>query len=549
MAKFDITGILTLSIPRTAIRCSAHKGRGTITVTNVAPMTIRPTTPRQPSFKAYINSQPDKLKWAYRDIKMSNIQPLVKALQQGTLQGICDGSYFPNKSGVSTSAWIITDGQTRISGCNITPGDSDVQNAYRAELAGVYAIITMTNLLSQYYNVTGTMTIACDNDTALHQVDKREVRTTVRDEHFDLVSAIRYWACKSKVKWITKEVKAHQDGRTKQLSTWEVLNNEVDIAAKAAGYKFEEYPCVSQAINGEMWTLWKGKYKICKQFKEKIRHFTSGTDCLDYWDSKDRFQNAPHDVEWEATAAVMKELPIKRRHWITKTCANEAPTAVTLARRREWKSSLCPRCGKTDEDSFHILVCEDPKATNAWDTAMTELNQWMTDQQTEQSIQDLILQGVQSLRTGEIPTIRKVNLVTPCMVQREMGWYSMFTGCAAEGWSGQQQHHYNTLGKRKTGKRWLVSLLKKLLDISWDQWKIRNGIVHAPDSSPLSKRCDTFISECFLLPATIWDDDTKKLLQHQHTLLQKHVTSRYAWCVRVHSALTYSQITTTHFDP
>jgi hypothetical protein len=313
-------------------------GRGTITVTHTAPRIIPrpPTLP--PTFLSYIMNQPNSIQWAYRDVKISNISAIVTALTNGTLQAICDGSYFPHNNGISTSAWVITDGKARITGCNITPGDSDVQNAYRAELAGVYALITMGNLISQYYGVSGSATIACDNNTALHQVDKKDIRTTVRDEHFDLVSAIRHWANKAQVQWTTKEVKAHQDGRSKQLSSWEVLNNEVDISAKAAGFKYESYPCIPHAIDGEMWTIWKGPYKICRNLSDNIRQLTSGEACLDYWNSKDRFLNAPHDVNWEATAVLMQELPTKRRHWLTKTCANEAPTAVTLTRRREWTS-------------------------------------------------------------------------------------------------------------------------------------------------------------------------------------------------------------------
>jgi hypothetical protein len=106
---------------------------------------------------------------------------------------------------------------------------------------------------------------------------------------------------------------------------------------------------------------------------------------------------------------------------------------------------MYPRCGKTEEDSLHILVCEEPKSTSAWNVAMEELDQWLKDQLTDSNIREFIMQGVQSLQTGNIPTTRRVNLVTPCMIQNEMGWYAMFTGCAAEEWCDQQQYHYNAI--------------------------------------------------------------------------------------------------------
>jgi hypothetical protein len=180
---------------------------------------------------------------------------------------------------------------------------------------------------------------------------------------------------------------------------------------------------------------------------------------------------------------------------------------------------------------------------------MESLDQWLQEQHTDINIRQIIMQGVQSIRSSQIPTTRRENLFTPCHLQNEMGWYVMFTGCAAHGWDEQQQHHYNAMGKRKTGKRWLIALLKKLLEISWDQWAIRNGIVHATESSRLSTQCNKFITECFLLHPTTWDKDTLLLVHRKHTLLRKHVTSRYAWCVRIQAWLTYSKITTPSFQP
>jgi hypothetical protein len=35
-------------------------------------------------------------------------------------------------------------------------------------------------------------------------------------------------------------------------------------------------------------------------------------------------------------------------------------------------------------------------------------------------------------------------------------------------WASAQQMNYDWLGRRKTGKRWLVALTVKLLNVSWD---------------------------------------------------------------------------------
>jgi hypothetical protein len=83
-----------------------------------------------------------------------------------------------------------------------------------------------------------------------------------------------------------------------------------------------------------MWSLWQGGEKICTKFKETIRDITSGEQLIQYWTAKDRFINAPFDVDWPITATIMKELPTSRRHWLTKSCANVAPTANNLFQRK-----------------------------------------------------------------------------------------------------------------------------------------------------------------------------------------------------------------------
>jgi hypothetical protein len=41
-----------------------------------------------------------------------------------------------------------------------------------------------------------------------------------------------------------------------------------------------------------------------------------------------------------------------------------------------------------------------------------------------------------------------------------------------------QQQYLDCLGRRETEKRWLIALMVKLLNISWDMWDHRNKILH-----------------------------------------------------------------------
>jgi hypothetical protein len=63
--------------------------------------------------------------------------------------------------------------------------------------------------------------------------------------------------------------------------------------------------------------------------------------------------------------------------------------------------------------------------------------------------------------------------------QDQIGWTNFMLGRMAPELAAAQQSYLDWLGKRKTGKRWLIALTVKLLNISWDMSDHRNRILHA----------------------------------------------------------------------
>jgi hypothetical protein len=63
--------------------------------------------------------------------------------------------------------------------------------------------------------------------------------------------------------------------------------------------------------------------------------------------------------------------------------------------------------------------------------------------------------------------------------QDKIGWTNLMLGRMAPEWAAAQQSYLDWLGRRTTGKRWLIALTVKLLNISWDMWDHRNRILHA----------------------------------------------------------------------
>jgi hypothetical protein len=47
-----------------------------------------------------------------------------------------------------------------------------------------------------------------------------------------------------------------------------------------------------------------------------------------------------------------------------------------------------------------------------------------------------------------------------------IGWSNFMIGRMTPEWASAQQCYYNWLGRQKTGQRWLVAIVTKLLNIS-----------------------------------------------------------------------------------
>jgi hypothetical protein len=58
----------------------------------------------------------------------------------------------------------------------------------------------------------------------------------------------------------------------------------------------------------------------------------------------------------------------------------------------------------------------------------------------------------------------------------------MLEGWLSWEWESTQQAYYTFTHSRRTGKRWLIQLIKKLWSIAWDLWEHRNGILHKQDN-------------------------------------------------------------------
>jgi hypothetical protein len=146
---------------------------------------------------------------------------------------ITDGSF---KEQHGTAAWKIIDlsqPDHRLEGQVITPGFPYQQDAYRSELSGLYASVTVINALVAYFQIEdGAIILACDNISAIRMMSYDALGTNPSScASYDLVMAIQY--CKSPLIWWTHQhVKGHQEDNPNLVFTpIELLNIDMDHKA------------------------------------------------------------------------------------------------------------------------------------------------------------------------------------------------------------------------------------------------------------------------------------------------------------------------------
>jgi hypothetical protein len=119
---------------------------------------------------ATIQHFPKPVVFCYLDIPNS-YEHLLQDMKCGNINLVSDGSYYSNHS-VGTAAWILEGSVSgiQITGAVITPEVASDQSAYRSELAGILAAISVINALAKFHHISTNITIHCDCQKGLDKV-------------------------------------------------------------------------------------------------------------------------------------------------------------------------------------------------------------------------------------------------------------------------------------------------------------------------------------------------------------------------------------------
>ena len=190
-----------------------------------------------------------------------------------------------------------------------------------------------------------------------------------------------------------------------------------------------------------------------------------------------------------------------------------------------------------------MMKCTKEGANETFAEGMERLDLHMTEQQTCPQLQQAILDGINSWR-DDTPRPRPNNipyqLRWALQDQDRIGWYNFQLGRVAIRMTEYQNDYYRKQDSKKTGLRWTVALIHKLMATAWDMWEHRNAILHGTTNDYHTKRetakADRTITKEFLKGKKDILRRHKHLFRSKRRVLNLNLTDKRRWLDSVKGA-------------
>jgi hypothetical protein len=412
-----------------------------------------------------------------------NGRSVARAILKGTARAISDGS-FKDQLGTSSTVIYGDDEINRMISVNAVPGHIQEQSAYRSELAGIEGALAILESVCQVHDIQhGAVTIGLDGEQALIEASGDWPLNPSRAD-FDMLTDIRAKIKRLPITVQWRWIKGHQDDEVSydDLDDWAKANVLVDNVAKAYWNRVASTASEPQAhrFGDEAWALYVNKMKVGKFDKQRLYTSFREEKIMEYWASKsERHREAIRDVDWAVCGAAFKSLTISQQRKVTKHAAGHMACGKMMKLWSFQDHEECPRCPAVQETPRHVLACPAPSTSVIWSKSLTKLQSWMESTHTMPELQTAVITRLRQWKgeTNEDPLLPEhCGLRSAVLHQDELGWYNFLMGRISLQWQEVQQHYYEWLGRRNTGRKWTTALIKKVWEVSWDMWDHRNEV-------------------------------------------------------------------------
>jgi Reverse transcriptase (RNA-dependent DNA polymerase) len=474
---------------------------------------------------------------------------IIAKIEQGIAKAVADGSF---KDGWGTASGIVT-GSSPTNDLTIdviTPGQAKDQCSFRSELAGLLAIIRSVNELVGHHGLTtGSITVACDNESAVRAANNKTGGTNPNASHFDLVTAVRQHILRSPIQWLFIHVQGHATG---SLNTWEQLNHNMDAACKLYWKQTEQHRAIVQDFEPKEWSVWLGQKKVTSAARTTLREWVQQNRADKYWNRR-LSQEANEGIDWDATAAMMKRIPPSRRMWLSKQSSSMFATGERMLGREGRTSNRCPCCPEV-ETADHILRCQQPASVALWNSQVDLIKEWMQEENTDPEISDTLFEGLIAWRQlsteeatrykvnkADLPeSLRQIGDRSPiATAQNAIGWRSAIEGRLAIQWRDQQEQFWAKQNRKKSSRKWAATLTTKLINLAWELWQHRNNTLHRSECREADEVLDAKVTNLYGKgPANLPPVTQRLFLSPLNEILQRRPQQKLDWVTSVEAATT-----------
>jgi hypothetical protein len=228
--------------------------------------------------------------------------------------------------------------------------------------------------------------------------------------------------------------------------------------------------------------LWIANQKLTKVDEQKPHAFAFSDRTAKHWHRKHSL--APElitSINWDACEAAKGRLPFGCKRWLIKLATGFCGVGRREFLRGDQDHDDCPCCGAS-ESSRHVVECKGAGADITFVLALQQLKTSLTEVDAAPHLLKAIITRLEQWRKRgdhSLPHFAGHDQWGTQHAAREqdsIGWCQLMLARIAKKWSDAQQRHVDSLQKKNTGRRWAISLIQKVLEVSWDTWEQRNDI-------------------------------------------------------------------------
>jgi len=345
---------------------------------------------------------------------IGQVDLLIKALQQGQVYIVSDGSYVQP---FATAAFVMENEtrECRVTNRIIAPGSGEEMSAYRGEVSGILASLFFVNHLCSFFHIQmDSITMGCDGEGALYQSFHEDTPRSIDTPSFDLLMAIHRYRSRSSLRWQTTWIKGHQEDNTvfDKLDRLSQLNIWADKLAKSmipiARTRRRHYH-----VEGAPWYVGHDGKRV-SNLSSHLYEIVHLPAAFTFWKIKDKANGTPLEfINWESIGKALSALPRTRQHFVCKHTVGMCGVGKWMLRWKEWTSAQCPRCGML-EDASHVWKCQGKDANIVWEQALGSLQEWLASVQTDPDITSALCNGLKTWRLGQEFRPIITYIVPPC---------------------------------------------------------------------------------------------------------------------------------------